>query len=104
LARRDPARELRDTQKVFSALAHPSRRHILLVLQFHGGSMSAGEIARRFECSWPTTTRHLRQLESAGLVNVEKSGRERLYRLEAARLQKIVGDWVGWFAKSVAAG
>ena len=42
---------------VFGALAHASRRHILLVLHYRGGEMTAGDIARRFECSWPTTTR-----------------------------------------------
>ena len=101
MARRDAARELRDTQRVFAALAHPSRRQILLVLQFHGGSMTAGEIARRFECSWPTTTRHLRQLELAGLVAVEKAGRERRYQLDAERLRKVAGDWIAWFSGKV---
>ena len=101
MARRDPARELRDTQRVFSALSHASRRHILLVLHFHGGCMTAGEIARRFECSWPTTTRHLRQLESAGLVVVEKAGRERRYRLDAKRLHEVAGAWIAWFSQKV---
>lgn len=63
--------------------------------------MTAGEIARRFECSWPTTTRHLRQLESAGLVAVEKAGRERRYRLDADRLHKVAGDWIAWFSAKV---
>lgn len=39
--------------------------------------MTAGEIAERFSCTWPTTSRHLRVLESAGLVRVEKRGRAR---------------------------
>jgi len=59
--------------------------------------MTAGDIARRFSCSWPTTTRHLRQLEQAGLVCVERVGRERIYRLEAERLRRVVGDWIAWF-------
>jgi DNA-binding transcriptional ArsR family regulator len=100
LARRDAARELRDTQQVFAALAHPSRRQILLVLRFHGGEMTAGEIAGRFACSWPTTTRHLRQLEAAGLVVVEKSGRERLYRLDVERVRRVAGEWLAWFSRS----
>ncbi|HMJ12152.1 MAG TPA: metalloregulator ArsR/SmtB family transcription factor, partial [Polyangiaceae bacterium] len=73
--------ELADTEAVFTALAHASRRHVLLVLHFRGGQMTAGEIAERFACSWPTTTRHLRVLEAAGLVRVEKRGRERVYEL-----------------------
>jgi DNA-binding transcriptional ArsR family regulator len=83
---------------VFAALAHASRRQILLVLRHHGGSMTAGEIARRFSCSWPTTTRHLRRLEAAGLVRAERAGRERIYRLQAHRLRSVVGDWLDWFS------
>jgi DNA-binding transcriptional ArsR family regulator len=74
-----------DLEAVFGALAHASRRHILLVLHHRGGSMTAGEIADRFACSWPTTTRHLRTLETAGLVRVERKGRERIYRVDRAR-------------------
>ena len=60
--------------------------------------MTAGEIARRFECSWPTTTRHLQKLERAGLVVVEAQGRERVYRLDGARLRGVVTGWLGNFA------
>lgn len=59
--------------------------------------MSAGDIADRFACSWPTTTRHLRVLMDAGLVTVEKRGRERIYKLEAARLLGVTREWLGWF-------
>jgi len=103
LARRDAKRELEDIERVFSSLAHASRRHILLVLRFHGGNMTAGEIAARFDCSWPTTTRHLRQLEHAGLVRVEERGRERIYHLDDARLRGIVGGWLRRF-EGVAGG
>ena len=82
---------------MFAALAHPSRRHILLTLKFRGGRMSAGAIAERFGCSWPTTSRHLNVLREAGLVSVERRGRERDYVLEWDRLRNIVGDWLGWF-------
>jgi DNA-binding transcriptional ArsR family regulator len=93
----DAARELADVEAVFRALAHASRRQILLVLRFHDGSMTAGEIADRFACSWPTTTRHLRVLEEAGLVVVEPRGRERIYRLDAERLLAVTGGWTQWF-------
>jgi DNA-binding transcriptional ArsR family regulator len=69
-ARSKATRELADVDEVFHALAHSSRRHVLLVLHFRGGRMTAGEIADRFACSWPTTTHHLRILEAAGLVRV----------------------------------
>jgi DNA-binding transcriptional ArsR family regulator len=83
---------------VFTALAHEQRRHILLTLRFRGGQMSAGDIADRFACAWPTTTRHLRVLQDAGLVSVEKRGRERIYKLETERLRAVAGGWLKWFA------
>jgi DNA-binding transcriptional ArsR family regulator len=95
--RTPPKRVLADVEGAFSALAHASRRQILLVLNFRGGEMSAGEIADRFSCTWPTTTRHLRVLEHAGLVRVEKRGRERVYRLDAKRLLGITDKWLKWF-------
>lgn len=58
--------------------------------------MTAGEIAKRFSCSWPTTTRHLKVLQQAGLVRVEKQGRERIYVLVQDRLA-VVREWLGWF-------
>lgn len=89
--------ELREIEQVFKALAHSSRRHILIVINARGGSMTAGAIARRFSCSWPTTSRHLRTLADAGLVKIEKKGREWVYVLESNTLRRIVGDWLNWF-------
>jgi DNA-binding transcriptional ArsR family regulator len=97
LTRRDARRELADLEEVFAALAHASRRQILLSLHFHGGEMTAGEIAARFDCTWPTTSRHLRQLEQAGLVRAERRGRERVYSLDRARLASVAGRWLDRF-------
>ncbi len=85
---------LADTDAVFRALAHASRRHILLVLHFRGGEMTAGEIAERFDCTWPTTTRHLSVLHDAGLVEKQKSGRQRTYRLNRKRLREVTSAWL----------
>ena len=94
---RSARQDLADWEVVFDALAHASRRHILVVLGARGGELTAGEIADRFSCSWPTTTRHLRVLEEAGLVRVEKSGRERRYHLKRKRLHGVVGRWLDSF-------
>lgn len=91
------ARQLADLEAVFGALAHASRRHILLVLHFRGGEMTAGDIARRFDCSWPTTSRHLKVLQDAGLVEPHKRGRERVYRLARERLRAVAGGWLATF-------
>jgi DNA-binding transcriptional ArsR family regulator len=89
--------KLADLEAVFAALAHEQRRFILLALKFRGGEMTAGDIADRFACSWPTTSRHLRVLEDAGLVTVEKRGRERIYKLGTERLMAVAGGWLDWF-------
>ncbi len=90
--------KLAEIEAVFAALAHSSRRHILHVLHFRGGEMTAGEIADRFACSWPTTTRHLGVLEAAGLVHVEKRGRERVYRIDRTRLLEVASSWLQTFS------
>lgn len=94
---RDGVAELKALDAVFSALAHPQRRQILTLLLARGGAVRAGDIASRFECSWPTTTRHLRALEDAGLVAVESQGRERIYALRSQRLREVVGGWLARF-------
>ena len=92
-------REGADTyEAVFTALAHPARRRILMTLNFEGGSMTAGEIASLFEHAWPTTTRHMRVLESAGLLHQERRGRTRVYRIDRHRLE-VARDWIAWFFK-----
>lgn len=96
--------ELHDLDAVFAALAHPSRRQILLVLKLRGGAMTAGELAERFSCKWPTTTRHLRALENAGLLNVRKEGRVRLYELNRDRLLSVVTEWLHWFERPAKGG
>ena len=96
-AKAAPEAELEDVEVVFKALAHASRRHILLVLHFRGGEMTAGEIAGRFSCSWPTTTRHLGVLRDAGLVTVERVGRTRVYQLDRERLLGVAGGWLANF-------
>ena len=98
---RDPQRELAETDDVFKALAHPSRRHVLLVLHYRGGEMTAGEIASRFACTWPTTTRHLRVLRDAGLLRVVRRGRERIYTVDRERLERVAGRWLALFGDDV---
>jgi DNA-binding transcriptional ArsR family regulator len=92
--------ELEDLDSVFNALAHQARRTILSVLLARGGEMTSGAIASRFECSWPTTTRHLRILEDSGLLRVETRGRERVYRLDVYRISRVAGRWIDRFEAS----
>ena len=96
MAEYDARAQLAELDEVLSAIAHASRRQILLILMFRGGQMSAGDIAKRFHHAWPTISRHLRLLEEAGLVVHEKQGRNRSYRLVTSKLD-VVRDWLRWF-------
>lgn len=93
----DPEEKLAALDAVVAALAHPARRQILLTIHFRG-TASAGEIAGRFAHKWPTTTRHLRVLEDAGLVRHERHGRSRVYSVDKTRLA-LVSEWLTWFEK-----
>lgn len=90
-------RDLEDLDAVFAALAHESRRTILSIIEARGGEMTSGAIADRFECSWPTTSRHIRVLEEAGLLHVRLRGRERIYSVDRDRLDAVAGRWIRRF-------
>jgi DNA-binding transcriptional ArsR family regulator len=80
---------------VLGALAHPTRRQILLNLKIRGESMSSGDIAARYSCSWPTVTRHLGVLKRAGLIRVSREGKSLRYDLNRGALERV---WANWFA------
>jgi DNA-binding transcriptional ArsR family regulator len=83
-----------DVDLVFAALSHEARRHIVAMLAHLGGELPSGYLASRFEHSWPTTTRHLKVLEDAGIVEVRREGRSAHYRLRHARVDDVVGGWL----------
>ena len=61
--------------------------------------MTAGEIDERFQHTWPTTSRHLRVLERAGLLVHEKRGRTRVFRVNPEKLE-VVKEWLEWFGSN----
>lgn len=72
---------------VFRALADPTRRQILQMLR--KGTLNSGEIADRFEASWPTISRHLAVLHSAGLVRSVRNKQEIRYELNTSVVQDL---------------
>jgi DNA-binding transcriptional ArsR family regulator len=82
---------------LFRALADPTRRSILELLDTRTAA-SAGEIAERFSgISRPAVSRHLRVLREASLVTAEGVGREQRYRLNRAVLARVHRDWFARF-------
>jgi DNA-binding transcriptional ArsR family regulator len=78
-----------DLDAVFAALAHPIRRGILE--QLAGGSQTVNELAAPYRVRLPTISRHLGVLGAAGLVHVDREGRARRRRLDAAPLSAAFG-------------
>jgi len=72
---------------VFRALADPSRRHMLRLLQ--SGSLTVGDIARHFDFSAPSVSHHLSALRAADLVRVERRGQNLVYSLNTSVLMDV---------------
>ncbi len=69
--------------QVFSALADPSRRHVLGFLANHG-TATATELTGELPMTRQAVAKHLVALSDAGLVSAERAGRETRYRLTVA--------------------
>ncbi len=84
--------------RVFEALADPTRRQLLERLSL--GPASVSQLAEPLPISLPAVVQHLKLLEGSGLVRSEKLGRVRTCYIEPAAL-KSVEQWisarrVGW--------
>ena len=73
---------------IFKALNDPIRREILEMLQ--GRDLTAGEIAEKFNISWPSVSHHLDLLKQARLVIAEKNGQYVHYSLNTTVVDEIV--------------
>lgn len=79
-----------------SALADPTRRAILARLA--EGEANVNEIAAPFDISLPAVSRHLKVLETAGLITRGRDAQWRPCRLEPAAL-KGVDDWLSFYRR-----
>ncbi|MFN7114683.1 MAG: metalloregulator ArsR/SmtB family transcription factor [Alphaproteobacteria bacterium] len=80
------------TGKIFDALSSPVRRKILAYLS--AATLTAGEIAERFDISKPALSKHLGVLENAGLVRAEKKGQFVHYSLVRDNLVNTLNGFV----------
>ena len=64
---------------VFRAIASPHRRRILDLLRV--GELSVGDLSEQLDLSQASTSKHLRYLSDANLVEVRADGRHRWYRV-----------------------
>src|SRR6185436_4089366 len=75
----------------FAALADPTRRAILA--QLTTGEMTVADLARPFDMSGPAVSKHLKVLETAGLIARGKDAQWRPCRIEPLALKRV-DDWL----------
>jgi ArsR family transcriptional regulator, arsenate/arsenite/antimonite-responsive transcriptional repressor len=78
--------------QVFAALASTPRRKILAYLS--ETELSAGDIAARFDMTKPSLSKHLKILESAGLIASDKRGQFVFYRLQGDNLANTLASFM----------
>ena len=71
-------------QALLDAISNPRRREILRLVWDE--ELSAGEIASRFDVTWPAVSQSLGVLRRAGLVTERRESTRRFYRADRARL------------------
>ena len=74
-------------EEIFKALADPSRRRVLKLLQ--RGSMTAGELGERFDVSGASMSHHFSVLKAADLVRTERRGQNIVYSLNTSVLEDL---------------
>jgi DNA-binding transcriptional ArsR family regulator len=75
--------------RIFKAIADPTRREIFHVLMIAGTAMSLTQIADHFVISRQGVTKHIKLLEEAGLIRIHEEGRERFCEANATPLHEI---------------
>jgi DNA-binding transcriptional ArsR family regulator len=84
--------------KVFKALADPSRRELLDRLRAENGQ-TLGQLCAHLDMTRQAVTKHLAVLEEANLVVVVWQGREKLHYLNPVPIHDIAERWIGKFER-----
>ena len=87
-----------DDDRVFKALADPTRRFLLDRL-FKRDGRTLTELESELEMTRFGVMKHLRVLEDAGLVVTRKVGREKLHFLNAVPIRLIHNRWIDKFTE-----
>ena len=91
-----------DDDRVFKALADPSRR-LLLDRLFERDGRSLGQLESGLAMTRFGVMKHLRLLEEAGLVVSHKAGRTRLHYLNPVPIRRIHDRWIDKYTEPRAA-
>ncbi|HET7578974.1 MAG TPA: metalloregulator ArsR/SmtB family transcription factor [Bacillales bacterium] len=80
----------------FKALAEPNRLHIVELLR--NGPLQVGEISDQLGLNQPQTSKHLRVLSEAELVEMDAVANRRIYKLHAKPFKELEA-WVETYAR-----
>lgn len=87
-----------ETDRVFKALADPSRRQLLDRLYADNGQ-TLGSLCEHLEMTRQAVSKHLAVLEEANLVVTVKRGREKLHYLNPVPIGEIHDRWIGKYER-----
>ena len=87
-----------DADKVFRALADPTRRRLLDLLCERNGQ-TLGQLCGHLQMTRQSATQHLGILEEANLVSSVRRGRERLHFINPVPLHDVYERWVRKFER-----
>jgi DNA-binding transcriptional ArsR family regulator len=87
-----------DLNKVFKALADPTRRQLLDRLRENNGQ-TLGELCQHQDMTRQAVTKHLTLLEEANLVVTVWRGRKKLHYLNPVPISEIYERWIGKYER-----
>ena len=87
-----------NVDRVFKALADPSRRKLLDRLHASNGQ-TLGELCEHLDMTRQAVTKHLAVLEDANLVATVWRGREKLHYLNPVPIHEITERWIGKYER-----
>ena len=82
--------------KVFQALADPTRRKLLDLLAEKNGQ-TLGQLCENLDMARQSATQHLELLEAANLVSTVRRGREKLHFINPVPIHEVYERWVRKF-------
>ncbi len=83
-----------DEDRIFRALADPSRRAIFEALT--RGAAAVKDLTARFDISQPAVSQHLARLKAAGLVHDRRAGRRIYYQVEPRGMKPLIA-WIAHY-------
>ena len=87
-----------DAEKVFKALADPTRRRLLdLLIERNGQTL--GRLCENLDMPRQSVTQHLGILEEANLLSTVRRGREKLHFINPVPLHEVYVRWVRKFER-----